>query len=124
MGQTSRRVCREPETAFGLQFQHHLMKPNSFSKNPLCTGIFFLICKFKNVLFIIFNFRRQTIDNTAEFFKGRVSTNTETAFVFISLALLSQLRQTKEIHCDGTFQTVPRLFYQLFVVHTVAHGKV
>lgn len=67
---------------------------------------------------------RQTLDGSSEFFQGRVSTDNGTAFIFLSLTLLPLLRITREIHADGTFKTVPNLFYQLFTLHVKAYGKV
>ena len=58
------------------------------------------------------------------FFPTRVSIATGSAFIFLSLALLSQLRTTTEIHGDGTFKNMLNLFYQLFTVHIVYKGKV
>lgn len=40
------------------------------------------------------------------------------------MALLGALRRTKQIYADGTFKTVPNLFYQLFTLHLKAYKKV
>ncbi|KZS16483.1 Uncharacterized protein APZ42_017765 [Daphnia magna] len=53
----------------------------------------------------------------------RVSTDTGNAFIFILLALLPEIRTTREIRSDGTFKTVPNLFYELFTLHVLAYGK-
>ena len=53
-----------------------------------------------------------------------MSTAAGTALLFVSLALLSQLRQAVQLHADGTFRTVPKMFYQLFTLHFMAYGKV
>lgn len=67
-------------------------------------------------------FKRKTLDGSSDFFKARVSTTTGTAF--LSITLLTQLRTTKQIQADGTFKTVPNLFYQLFTLHFKAYKKV
>ena len=70
-------------------------------------------------------FYRTTYDGKTDFFKGRVSTPSgETAFIFISVPLMSLLRDAEEIHSDATFEIVPNLFYQLFTLHITAYGKV
>nr|CAH0103572.1 unnamed protein product [Daphnia galeata] len=66
---------------------------------------------------------RRTLYGEAEFFKGRLSTATGTAFMFISMAILPLIRTTKEIHADGTFQVVPDLFYQLLTIQVMAYGR-
>ncbi|KZS04840.1 Uncharacterized protein APZ42_032130, partial [Daphnia magna] len=66
---------------------------------------------------------RKTLNQSADFFHGRVSTDTGNAFIFISLALLPEIRTTREIRSDGTFKTVPNLFYELFTLHVLAYGK-
>ena len=64
-------------------------------------------------------------NGTATFFKGRVtSVDGASAFVFASTAVLSHLRNAEQIHGDGTFATVPNMFYQMFTLHLVAFGKV
>ncbi|EFX78657.1 hypothetical protein DAPPUDRAFT_320344 [Daphnia pulex] len=65
----------------------------------------------------------KTLDGSSDFFKARVSTATGTAFIFLSITLLTQLRTTKQIQADGTFKTVPNLFYQLFTLHFKAYKK-
>jgi hypothetical protein len=69
-------------------------------------------------------FKRKTLDGSSDFFKARVSTATGTAFIFLSITLLTQLRTTKQIQADGTFKTAPNLFYQLFTLHFKAYKKV
>jgi hypothetical protein len=60
-----------------------------------------------------------------KFYQGRVTTSTgSSALIFISWALISALRDTTEVHADGTFKTVPAMFYQLFTLHITAYGKV
>ena len=66
----------------------------------------------------------KTLDGSSDFFKARVSTTTGTAFIFLSISLLTQLRTTKQIQADGTFKTVPNLFYQLFTLHFKAYKKI
>ncbi|KZS10737.1 Uncharacterized protein APZ42_024752 [Daphnia magna] len=56
-------------------------------------------------------------------YRSRVSTDTETAFIFLSMALLGPLRRSKQIQADRTFKTVPHLFYQLFTLHLEAYKK-
>ena len=75
-------------------------------------------------MLILITVKRKTFDGENEFFQDRVSTATGSAFIFLSLALMSQLRTTTEIHGDGTFKNTPSLFYQLFTVHIVYKGKV
>ncbi|KZS10525.1 Uncharacterized protein APZ42_024988 [Daphnia magna] len=71
-----------------------------------------------------FDMYRKTLNQSADFFLGRVSIDTGNAFIFISLALLPEIRTTREIRLDGTFKTVPNLFYELFTLHVLAYGKV
>ena len=68
--------------------------------------------------------KRKTLEGDEDFYQGAVSTTSGHALVFISLGILSNLRDTKELHADGTFQTVPGLFTQLFTIHVTAYGKV
>ncbi|KZR99283.1 Uncharacterized protein APZ42_004910 [Daphnia magna] len=39
------------------------------------------------------------------------------------VALLPEIRTTREIRSDGTFKTIPNLFYELFTLHVLAYGK-
>lgn len=73
-----------------------------------------------------FIYNRKTLDGKADFYQGRVTcpTSGATAFIFVSLALLSLLRDSEEVHCDATFEVVPNQFYQLFTLHITAYGKV
>ncbi len=66
------------------------------------------------------------MDGKADFYQGRVTcpASGATAFIFVSLALLSLLRDSEEVHCDATFEVVPDQFYQLFTLHITAYGKV
>ncbi|XP_045032435.1 uncharacterized protein LOC116927525 [Daphnia magna] len=66
---------------------------------------------------------RKTLNQSADFFHGRVSTDSGNAFIFISLALLPEIHTTREIRSDGTFKTVPNVFYELFTLHVLAYGK-
>ncbi|KAI9559668.1 hypothetical protein GHT06_013673 [Daphnia sinensis] len=43
--------------------------------------------------------------------------------IFISLLLLCQLGEATSMHLDGTFPTVPALFYQLLTNHVIVHNK-
>jgi hypothetical protein len=76
------------------------------------------------MLIFAYCFKRKTLDWSSDFFKARVSTRTGTAFIFLSITLLTQLRTTKQIQADGTFKTVPNLFCQLFTLHFKAYKKV
>ena len=67
---------------------------------------------------------RKTLEGDADFYQGAVSTASGHALVFISLGILSSLRDTNKLHADGTFQTVPGLFTQLFTIHVTKYGKV
>lgn len=64
------------------------------------------------------------------FFHGRVDIEApppagqQTAFVFISLIVLSLLRDTTQLNSDGTFESVPRIFEQMFTIHLNYMGKV
>lgn len=73
--------------------------------------------------FILIHYRK-TIDGNNEFYHGRVSNESSTAFIFLNLAILSALSTATTIHTDGTFNNTPALFYQLFVVQVVKFGKV
>ncbi|KZS07362.1 Uncharacterized protein APZ42_028898 [Daphnia magna] len=66
---------------------------------------------------------RRTLDSSTEFFRSRVSTDTGTAFIFLSMAFLGPLSRSKQIQADGTFKTVPHLFYQLFTFPLKAYEK-
>ena len=66
-----------------------------------------------DLMLILITVKRKTFDGENEFFQDRVSTATGSAFIFLSLALLSQLRTTTEIRGDGTFKNTPILFYCL-----------
>ena len=46
------------------------------------------------------------------------------AFVFVSRQLLEECLQSKELFIDGTFRTVPKLFYQLVTIHMSAFSNV
>ncbi len=76
------------------------------------------------MLIFAYCFKRKTLDGLSDFFKARVSTTTGTAFIFLSITLLTQLRKTKQIQVGGTFKTVPNLFYQLFTLHFKAYKKI
>lgn len=69
-------------------------------------------------------FFSNTYDGTGPFYRGRVSSATGTAFIFLSLSLMECLRTSTEWHCDGTFKTVPSLFYQLYTIQAICYGKV
>lgn len=69
-------------------------------------------------------FINHTINGTSLFFHGRVSSATGSALIFLSLAVLSEIRFTSQILSDGTFYSVPNLFYQLFTIHIMYNGKV
>ncbi len=85
---------------------------------------YFIISRDLIPIFSIVCLKRKTLDGSSDFFKARVSTTTGTAFIFLSVSLLTQLRTTKQIQADGTFKTVPNLFYQLFTLHFKAYKKV
>ncbi|KZS06489.1 Uncharacterized protein APZ42_030044 [Daphnia magna] len=70
-----------------------------------------------------FDMYRKTLNQSADFFHGRVSTDSGNAFIFISLALLPEIHTTRDIRSDGTFKTVPNVFYELFTLHVLAYGK-
>ena len=68
---------------------------------------------------------RMDSEGNDTFFNARVTTpNGSTAFIFLSMVILGQLRVTEQIHGDGTFLTVPDLFFQLFTLQLIAYGKV
>ncbi len=60
------------------------------------------------------------------FYNGHVRTQDgkDSAFIFLNPTLLPRLRDSVEVHSDGTFGMVPRLFYQLFTLHIIQYGKV
>ena len=43
--------------------------------------------------------------------------------IFSTAANLKHLSQSDKIYVDGTFQTCPKLFYQIFTLHSMKHGK-
>lgn len=60
-----------------------------------------------------------------EFFQGRVTTPAGgKAFIFLSLEILPELRRTRQLLSDGTFQTGPYLFYLLFNIYLRFKNKV
>lgn len=44
--------------------------------------------------------------------------------IFVSPTIEAEVGRAEEYHLDGTFKTVPRLFYQLFTVHLVSFDRV
>ncbi|XP_045033008.1 uncharacterized protein LOC123474674 [Daphnia magna] len=65
----------------------------------------------------------------AQFFHGTAHSDEAdevpgVAFVFLFPILLSQLGESTVLHLDGTFRTVPGLFYQLLTVHVGCFNKV
>ena len=61
-----------------------------------------------------------------EFFSGMVTTHdgNQTALVFVSRKTLPALSTATEILSDGTFDCVPRLFYQLATINVIAYDYV
>ncbi|EFX75354.1 hypothetical protein DAPPUDRAFT_250559 [Daphnia pulex] len=60
-----------------------------------------------------------------EFFKGRVqSSDGGEAFVFITPKLLPEMSNTTELQADGTFDSLPALFKQLFTIHISRFGQI
>ncbi|KZS11993.1 Uncharacterized protein APZ42_023181 [Daphnia magna] len=64
----------------------------------------------------------------AQFFHGTAHSDEDdevpgVAFVFLFPILLSQLGESTVVHLDGTFRTVPGLFYQLLTVHVGCFNK-
>ncbi|KAI9553432.1 hypothetical protein GHT06_021338 [Daphnia sinensis] len=62
------------------------------------------------------------------FFHGTVRSDEDddvpgVGLIFLSLLLLGQLGEATSMHLDGTFHTVPTLFYQLLTIHVVVHNK-
>ncbi len=59
------------------------------------------------------------------FFKGHVKSNDGgEAFVFISPKLLPEISKATELQADGTFDSLPTLFKQLFTLHISRFGQV
>lgn len=59
------------------------------------------------------------------FYQGLVTSDDGyQGLVFVSDSLINMLATNNEVQCDGTFKTVPRLFYQLFTVQVKVYGKV
>ncbi|KAK4017935.1 hypothetical protein OUZ56_000011 [Daphnia magna] len=56
---------------------------------------------------------RKTLNQSADFFHGSVSTDSGNAFIFTSLALLPEIHTTREIRSDGTFKTSFPVSYAL-----------
>ena len=44
-------------------------------------------------------------------------------FMFATESNLKVLSEAMTVYCDGTFSVCPRLFYQLFTIHCIKHGK-
>lgn len=60
------------------------------------------------------------------FFHGTVRSDEDddvpgVGLIFVSLLLLGQLGEATSMHLDGTFHTVPALFYQLLTIHVIAY---
>jgi len=60
----------------------------------------------------------------ANYFAEAINSDDGQALVFISRHLLQALADCKEMYIDGTFRTVPSLFYQLVTVHVRAFANV
>ena len=43
--------------------------------------------------------------------------------IFSTAAYLKHLSQSEKVYVDGTFQTCPKLFYQIFTLHSMKYGK-
>lgn len=65
--------------------------------------------------------KRDLDDNGTKFFFGRVNTQdvNQTAIVFISLDALALITESVQIHSDGTFESVPTIFDQLYTLHLI-----
>ena len=59
-----------------------------------------------------------------EFFAGRVTTETDMVLIFISRSMIEVFADSKHVFIDGTFQTVPKYFYQLVTIHLASYGNV
>ena len=59
-----------------------------------------------------------------EFFAEVINVSEGSALVFISRNLLQVAADSKELFIDGTFRTIPSLFYQLVTIHVTAYSKV
>jgi hypothetical protein len=58
------------------------------------------------------------------FFYGRVSPDTGTAIIFISVGILPIFRSSEELAWDVTISTLPFLFAQLFTIRGFAYRYV
>ena len=43
--------------------------------------------------------------------------------MFTTESNLQVLSEANTLYCDGTFSVCPRLFFQLFTIHSFSHGK-
>ena len=43
--------------------------------------------------------------------------------IFSTAANLKHISQSEKIYVDGTFQTCPKLFYQIFTLHSMKYGE-
>jgi hypothetical protein len=46
------------------------------------------------------------------------------ALIFISRPMMEAFADSKHVFIDGTFQTVPKYFYQLVTIHFASYGNV
>ena len=74
-------------------------------------------------LHLIF-FLRLNFAGEEEFFAGRVTTETDMALIFISRSMIEVFADSKHVFIDGTFQTVPKYFYQPVTIHLASYGNV
>lgn len=52
-----------------------------------------------------------------DFYQHKLKTNNTAALIFYDLEAFKRLCESNEIVVDGTFSSVPELFYQLFTIH-------
>jgi len=60
----------------------------------------------------------------ADFFSAAIYSDDGNALVFISKHLLQPLAESRDLFIDGTFKTVPTMFYQLVTIHMAAYSHV
>jgi len=74
---------------------------------------------------------RKAHDDSNFYYGPAIKAGGQTAFLFISMGIISLLSSAKQLHSDGTFKSVPKLFNdahqkcgQLYTLHVKAYGKV
>jgi hypothetical protein len=66
-------------------------------------------------------YRFNIVDGSV-FYHGSINGTDGSAFILASRIQLNLLRDATDVAMDATFQTVPRMFYQLFAIFVSVHN--